>query len=152
MYFGTWLCIRVCHPNKIYLLTIIYAGMMWMALLKNSLHFLHTVTDIFALSFLPMGWDQILNLRLHLQAYIVAVGVVSGSYSTSASILLPPYTSSWTAIASLPRELYRADASIVSGRIRVAGGREAGNTVYREEVMCCHFSCAEYFVTKIIGQ
>ena len=77
-----------------------------------------------------------------MQAYIVAGGVVSGSYSTSASILLPPYTSSWTAIASLPRELYEADASIVSGKIRVAGGRLAGNTVYRAEVMCCHFSCA----------
>ena len=87
-----------------------------------------------------------------MQAYIVAGGIVSGSYSTSASILLPPYTSSWTAIASLPRELYEADASIVSGKIRVAGGREGGNIVYRAEVMCCHFSCAEYFVTKTICQ
>ena len=86
-----------------------------------------------------------------MQAYVVAGGVVSGSYSTSASILLPPYTSSWTAIASLPRELYRADASIVSGRIRVAGGREGGNNVFRAEVMSCHFALQNILLQKSLG-
>ena len=81
-----------------------------------------------------------LEFHQHLQAFIIAGGHVSGSsYSTSALTLLPG-ASSWTAISSLPQALFEAAASIVGGKMRVAGGRE-DNSVYRAEVTSVMQNC-----------
>ena len=74
-----------------------------------------------------------------MQAYLIAGGYVSGSVSASALTLLPG-ASSWTSISSLPRALYHAKASIVGGKIRVAGGRE-DNSIYKAEVTSVMQNC-----------
>ena len=64
------------------------------------------------------------------QAFIVAGGITS-DYTSSVVTLLHGATA-WIPLASLPRTLYSAGASIVGGRIRINGGWDGS---YRFEVM-----------------
>ena len=64
---------------------------------------------------------------------MVAGGVIPGYYTSSVLILLPG-AEDWTDLASLPRPLYGAQASIVGGRLRLTGGQD-GHGSYRSEVM-----------------
>ena len=61
-----------------------------------------------------------------MQAYLVAGGFESSfsSFSLSSVLTLLPGATAWTPIASLPRGLWRAGASIVGGRLRVNGGQD----------------------------
>ena len=61
----------------------------------------------------------------------MAGGVFSG-YTSSVLVLLPG-AEDWTDLASLPRPLAYARASIVGGRLRVTGGLDGSS--YRSEVM-----------------
>ena len=64
----------------------------------------------------------------------MAGGLISGSGSYTSSVLtLLPGAEDWTDLASLPRPLYGAQASIVGGRLRVTGGYDGGS--FRSEVM-----------------
>ena len=83
--------------------------------------------------FCSSHWGEINPTQyfLTLQAYLVAGGFSSAS-SSSVLTLLPGATA-WTPIASLPRALVGARASIVGGRLRVNGGY--GGDFYRSEVM-----------------
>ena len=65
------------------------------------------------------------------QAYIVAGGWTP-DYTSSVVTLLHGATT-WTPLASLPRGLSGARASIVGGRIRINGGYDGGSR--RTEVM-----------------
>ena len=65
------------------------------------------------------------------QAFVVAGGI-GGSYFLSSVLTLLPGAAAWTYIASLPRSLYAARASIVAGRMRVGGGFSSGR---RSEVI-----------------
>ena len=49
-------------------------------------------------------------------------------------LTLLPGAEDWTDLASLPRPLWGAQASIVGGRLRVTGGRE-DRVSYRSEVI-----------------
>ena len=74
----------------------------------------------------------------HFQAFIVAGGRDGSNYLSSVLTLIPGATA-WTQLASLPRPLDSAQASIVGGRLRVNGGGDGGS--YRSEVMidkCAH--------------
>ena len=64
-------------------------------------------------------------------AFIV-VGGWGDDVLSSVETLLPG-APAWTALASLPRALTRAQASIVGGRLRVNGGLDGAS--YRSEVM-----------------
>ena len=55
-----------------------------------------------------------------------------GSDYLSSVLTLLPGAAAWTPLASLPRALYDARASIVGGRLRVTGGYGGGS--YRSEV------------------
>ena len=55
----------------------------------------------------------------------MAGGVLSGSFTSSVLTLLPG-AADWTSLASLPRTLAYAKASIVGGRLRLTGGRDEG--------------------------
>ena len=57
--------------------------------------------------------------------------VAGGDYISSVLTLLPG-AEEWTPLASLPRALLDARASIVGGRLRVTGGWDGGS--YRSEV------------------
>ena len=59
--------------------------------------------------------------------------MVAGGSHTSSVLTLLPGAADWTSLASLPRLLYDAQASIVGGRLRVTGGYGGGS--YRSEVM-----------------
>ena len=66
---------------------------------------------------------------------LVVVGGRDGSYNfLSSGLTLLPGATAWTPIASLPRTLVGARASIVGGRIRVNGGYDGGISP-RSEVM-----------------
>ena len=65
------------------------------------------------------------------QAYIVAGGYTSDF--TSSVVTLLHGATAWTPLASLPRRLAWARASIVGGRIRINGGLDGGSS--RSEVM-----------------
>ena len=65
------------------------------------------------------------------QAFVVAGGYTSDF--TSSVVTLLHGATTWTSLASLPRPLRGARASIVGGRMRVNGGRDGGG--YRSEVM-----------------
>ena len=65
------------------------------------------------------------------QAFIVAGGYTS-EFTSSVVTLLHGATA-WTPLASLPRSLYLAQASIVGGRMRINGGYDGG--FFRTEVM-----------------
>merc|ERR1711962_1487183 len=58
------------------------------------------------------------------KAFIVAAGQ-RGSYFSSVLTLLPG-AQAWTPLASLPRILFDARASIVGGKMRLTGGRSYG--------------------------
>ena len=65
------------------------------------------------------------------QAYIVAGGYTSDF--TSSVVTLLHGATAWTPLASLPRTLSSARASIVGGRIRINGGYDGGSS--RSEVI-----------------
>ena len=65
------------------------------------------------------------------QAFIVAGGWTSDH--TSSVVTLLHGATAWTPLASLPRRLSSARASIVGGRIRINGGYDGGSR--RSEVM-----------------
>ena len=65
------------------------------------------------------------------QAFIVAGGYTSDR--TSSVVTLLHGATTWTPLASLPRGLAYARASIVGGRIRINGGYDGGSR--RSEVM-----------------
>ena len=58
---------------------------------------------------------------LHFQAFIVAGGSDTSKPIFSVLTLLPG-ARSWTTLASLPRRLQSAGASVVGGKMRVTGG------------------------------
>ena len=68
-----------------------------------------------------------------LQAFVVAGGYTDGDNRLSSVLTLLPGAPDWTPLASLPRALSSARASIVGGKIRVTGGYEGG--ARRSEVM-----------------
>ena len=68
-----------------------------------------------------------------MQALVVAGGE-EGFDRLPSVLTLPPGASAWTPLASLPRSLYGAKASIVGGKLRVTGGEDDGYS-YRSEVM-----------------
>ena len=65
------------------------------------------------------------------QAFVVAGGETPGR--TSSVVTLLHGATAWTPLASLPRTLSSARASIVGGRIRINGGYDGGS--YNTEVM-----------------
>ena len=69
-----------------------------------------------------------------MQAFVVAGGVgPSGATLSSVLTLLQGAGSTWTPLASLPRTLEGARASVAGGKLRVTGGFGGGS--YRSEVM-----------------
>ena len=68
-----------------------------------------------------------------MQALIVAGGE-EGSGRLPSVLSLPPGAPAWTTLASLPRSLYGAKASIVGGRLRLTGGFGSDGS-FRSEVM-----------------
>ena len=64
----------------------------------------------------------------HFQAFIVAGGH-DGSNVLSSVLTLLPGASSWTPLASLPRSLYGARASIVGGKMRLTGGSSRSEVI-----------------------
>ena len=80
------------------------------------------------------------NRNGHACAAIPATGalVVAGGEGYISSVLtLLPGAADWTPLASLPRPLDNARASIVGGRLRLVGGRDDGSS-YRSEVLEYH--------------
>ena len=69
-----------------------------------------------------------------LQAFVVAGGWDDEGNDLSSVLTLLPGAPAWTPLASLPRELSSARASIVGGKMRVTGGRDDGGA-RRTEVM-----------------
>ena len=72
-----------------------------------------------------------------LQAFVVAGGLTykdSLSNRLSSVLTLLPESTAWTPLASLPRAMERAQASVVGGKIRVASGDYVDGS-YRSEVM-----------------
>ena len=67
-----------------------------------------------------------------MQALVVAGGLNPG-YTASVLTLLPG-AEAWTPLASLPRPLAYAPASIVGGRLRLTGGLDSSSSS-RSEVM-----------------
>ena len=84
-----------------------------------------------ACSALPATGVRPAQSTLYVQALVVAGGYSSGR--TSSVLILLPGAEDWTSLASLPRPLGGAQASIVGGRLRVTGGRDGSS--YRSEVM-----------------
>ena len=70
------------------------------------------------------------------QELVVAGGKDGSNNYLSSMLTLLPGATAWTPLASLPRPLDRARASIVGGRIRVTGGEDGGSP--RSEVMSFH--------------
>merc|ERR1719400_2315384 len=73
-----------------------------------------------------------------LQAFVVAGGWNAWTQAgrLSSVLTLISGTPAWTPLASLPRPLYTARASVVGGRLRVTGGRHG--VTYRSEVLELH--------------
>ena len=71
-----------------------------------------------------------------LQAFVVAGGWDGSSRLSSVYTLLSGATD-WTPLASLPRTLHGARASVVGGKIRVTGGFSGQGSI-RSEVMLKH--------------
>ena len=69
-----------------------------------------------------------------LQALVVAGGRKDDSIFFSSVLTLLPGATAWNPLASLPRPLHFAQASLVRGRLRVNGGVDDGNSI-RSEVM-----------------
>ena len=71
----------------------------------------------------------------HFQAFVVAGGRDDGFNRLSSVVTLLPGATAWTPLASLPRSLSLARASIVAGgRLRVVGGQDDPYS-YRSEVI-----------------
>ena len=76
-----------------------------------------------------------------LQAFVVAGGLTDGDNHLSSVLTLLPGAPAWTPLASLPRKLWGARASVVGGNIRVTGGSDGsatggiGGYAFRSEVM-----------------
>ena len=68
-----------------------------------------------------------------MQALVVAGGE-EGSDRVPSVLSLPPAAPAWTPLASLPRSLYGAKASIVGGRLRLTGGFGTDGS-FRSEVI-----------------
>ena len=108
-------------------------------LLRSSLDCRWIGLPMPVLLFLTLGWDltrvrRTILKSAHLQAFIV-VGGWNGSSSLSSVETLLPGATSWTPLASLPRALRNAQASIVGGRIRVNGGRDGGGSYISQVLM-----------------
>ena len=70
-----------------------------------------------------------------MQDFLVAGGYDGSTDQLLSSVLtLLPGATAWTPLASLPRALDGARASIVGGRLRVNGGVDGGFS-FRSEVM-----------------
>merc|ERR1712037_783746 len=83
------------------------------------------------------------NRYLHACAALPATGalVVAGGTASSVPVLtLLPGATAWTPLASLPRALVYAHASIVGGKMRVTGGWDGSSS--RSEVVSYHYSDA----------
>ena len=77
-----------------------------------------------------LGLDQPLK---HIQAFVVAGGDDGSNKRLSSVVTLLPGATAWTPLASLPRALINARASIVAGgRLRVVGGASSS---FRSEVI-----------------
>ena len=63
------------------------------------------------------------------QAFVVAGGRTPMSKRTSSVATLLPGATAWTPLASLPRGLSGARASIVGGRIRINGGWDGRSSI-----------------------
>ena len=63
---------------------------------------------------------------------MVAGGIDGFDTYLSSVLTLLPGAEAWTPLASLPRTLFGAQASIVGGRLRVTGGWDGGS--FRSEV------------------
>ena len=75
-----------------------------------------------------LGLDQPLK---SFQAFVVAGGRDDGSNSLSSVVTLLPGATTWTPLASLPRSLSLARASIVAGgRMRVVGGSRRSEVTF----------------------
>ena len=68
-----------------------------------------------------------------LQAFVVAGGYTDGNNRLSSVLTLLPGAPAWTPLASLPRALVDARASVVGGKMRVTGGFDG--RARRSEVM-----------------
>ena len=74
------------------------------------------------------------NVPTHIfQAFVVAGGRKDISNILSSVLTLLPGAEAWTSLASLPRPLTAARASVVGGKIRLVGGYDGEST--RSEVM-----------------
>ena len=74
--------------------------------------------------------------KLFFKAYVVAGGLTDGFYSPISSVLtLLPGAPAWTPLASLPRQLRYAPASIVGGKIRLTGGVDAAFSIRSEVII-----------------
>ena len=73
----------------------------------------------------------------HLQDFIVAGGRDGDGLNNrlSSVLTLVPGATAWIQLASLPRPLIGARASVVGGRLRVNGGRDNGAFLGISEVM-----------------
>ena len=89
-----------------------------------------------------LGLDQPLK---HFQAFVVAGGLNESNYLSSVVTLLPGATA-WTPLASLPRGLTAARASIVAGgRLRVVGGKDDSSS-RRSEVIFASLTTNNYLL------
>ena len=68
----------------------------------------------------------------HFQAFVVAGGSDETWNRLSSVATLLPGATAWTPLASLPRGLFGARASIIKGKIRVVAGSSSS---YRSEVI-----------------
>ena len=79
-------------------------------------------------------WGRIHPIHLlNLQALVVAGGWNDRFDDLSSVLTLIPGAWAWTPLASLPRLLYKAQASIVGGKLMVNGGYVKGEA--RSEVI-----------------
>ena len=79
------------------------------------------------------NWGETNPIHI-LQAFVVAGGWRDGSSRLSSVYTLLSGATDWTPLASLPRALTGARASVVGGKIRVASGNYVDGS-YRSEVM-----------------
>ena len=76
--------------------------------------------------------DRTLKL-IYFQAFVVVGGRSPPSSTLDSVLTLLPGTTAWAPLASLPRTLRIAQASVVGGRLRVNGGLSGGS--FRSEVI-----------------
>ena len=81
--------------------------------------------------FWTRGYRTVQTAHCALQAFVVAGGWDEHNYLSSVLTLLPG-AEAWTPLASLPRALIDARASIVGDRLRVTGGLQEGSGIRSE--------------------